>query len=362
MQKIFVPKEYSHNENRVAATPETAEKLLAAGFEFVIEREAGQMSGFWDRDYERVEAKISDDRAEQLKTADIVLCVKRLPDDDIKLLKREAIHISLLNIFSDNYAVELFKSGGIKAISLEMIPRTSVAQKMDVLSSQASLAGYSAVIQAAARVRRAFPMMITAAGTILPVKMFIIGAGVAGLQAIATAKRLGAVVEAFDTRPEVADQVRSLGAKFLKIDLGDIEKTESGYARELSAGQIAKQKNGMIDACKRADIVITTAKVFGRRAPVLIDKPMLNAIDSETLIIDMATAVGGNVEGSMPGQEVKIGEHVIVLGLDEAEQFVAKDASNMFSENVYNFIEHFKTEDGLILDQDDEILNKCLLK
>ncbi len=362
MQKIFVPKEHSHGENRVAVVPATAKKLTAAGFELIVERGAGQLSGFLDQDYEQSGARISENREADMRSADIILAIKRVPDEDIKLLQASTIHISLLNTFSDLEAVELFKSRSIKAVSLEMIPRISVAQKMDVLSSQASLAGYSAVIQAAGYIKRAFPMMITAAGTIFPVKVFVIGAGVAGLQAIATAKRLGAVVEAFDTRSEVADQVHSLGAKFLKIDLGHIEKTESGYARELSDEQIAKQKRGMIDACKRADIVITTAKVFGRRAPILIDKPMLDSIDSATLIIDMATAVGGNVEGSVPNQEVKYNERITILGMDEAEQYVAQDASNMFAENVYNFIEHFKTEQGLTLSQNDDILNRCLLK
>lgn len=362
MQKIFVPKESQKNENRVAVTPTTAKKFLDIGFDLAVEKCAGQLSGFNDRDYEQVGAKIVENREIELQSADIVLCIKRITNEEIQLLKPGTIHISLLNTFNDNQAIELFKNGSIKAISLEMIPRTSVAQKMDVLSSQASLAGYSAIIQAAARVKRAFPMMVTAAGTIFPVKVFIIGAGVAGLQAIATAKRLGAVVEAFDTRPEVSEQVRSLGAKFLKIDLGHIEKSASGYARELSEDQIIKQKRGMIDACKRADIVVTTAKVFGRRAPVLIDKDMLNSIDSTTLIIDMATTVGGNVEGSISGEEVKFNEFVTIIGMDEAEQYVAQDASNMFAENVYNFVEHYKTESGLILSQDDEILGKCLVK
>lgn len=359
MQKIFLPKKSSQNEGRVAVSPATTKKLIQLGFEITVECGAGLQSGFLDRDYEQAGAKMVTDRGSALKSADIVLCVRRISDEEIRLLKPGTIHISLLNIFDDQVAIELFKTGSIKAISLEMIPRISVAQKMDVLSSQASLAGYAAVIHAAERIRRAFPMMITAAGTIFPVKVFIIGAGVAGLQAIATAKRLGAVVEAFDTRPEVADQVHSLGAKFLKIDLGTIEKGEGGYARELSDEQLVKQKNGMLDACKRADIVITTAKVFGCRPPVLIDRSMLEAIDSSTLIIDMA---GGNVEDTVAGEEVQFNEYVTIVGMDEAEQYVSRDASNMFAENVYNFIEHFRSQDGLFLDQDDEILNKCLIK
>ncbi len=362
MQKIFVPKEHGNHEYRVAITPAIAKRLISSGFEVGIEKNAGKLSGFNDFAYEVAGANVLSDRQDALRCADIVLCIKRILDNEIRLLKSGTIHISLLNTFNDQQAIELFRTCSIRAVSLEMIPRISMAQKMDVLSSQASLAGYAAVVQAATNIQRAFPMMITAAGTILPVRVFIIGVGVAGLQAIATAKRLGAVVEAFDTRPEVADQVKSLGAKFLRIDLGHIEKTTSGYANELTSEQISKQKRGMIEACKQADIVITTAKVFGRRAPVLIDKNMLEEIDTPTLIIDIATGVGGNVECSISNESVKFNDHIEILGIDEPEQYVAHDASNMFAENVFNFIEHFKNEGGLYLDQSDEILDKCLIK
>lgn len=362
MQRIFVPKENIECENRVAVTPIIAKKLILLGFKVCVEHDAGSLSEFQDVEYKSVGAEIAIDRENELKLADIVLGIKRLPDSDIQILKKDAIHISLLDVFNDKSALDLFRLRGVKAISLEMMPRISVAQKMDVLSSQSNLAGYSAVLQAAAHIKRVFPMMITAAGTISPVKVFIIGVGVAGLQAIATAKRLGAVVEAFDTRPEVAEQVKSLGAKFLKIDLGDIGKTDNGYAKELTSEQIIKQKEGMLNACKRADIVITTAKVFGRKAPILIDKNMLDFIDTSTLIVDIATAVGGNVEGSVANKIVKINDYIEIFGMNEPEQYVATDASNMFAENIYNFVEHFRGEYGLILDQNDEILTKCLIK
>lgn len=362
MQKIFFPKEVSFNENRVATTPDVVRKIINLGFQVYVEKEAGYLSGFKDELYSVSGAQILDSREEGLKLADIVVGVKRLPDSDINLLRSGTKHLSLLDVFNDKAAIEMFKNNGVQVVSFEMIPRISLAQKMDVLSSQSSLAGYSAVIQSFAHTNRVVPMMITAAGTISPIKVFIIGAGVAGLQAIATAKRLGASVEAFDTRPEVAEQVRSLGAKFLKIDLGKVEKNESGYASELTHEQIAKQKQGMISACKNADIVLTTAKVFGRKAPLLIDSEMLDCINTKTLFVDMATSVGGNVEGSTSNKIIQYSDYVKIWGMDEAEQYVAHDASNMFAENVFNFIEHFNTEDGLNLNQEDPILEKCIVK
>jgi NAD(P) transhydrogenase subunit alpha len=361
MQKIFVPREDAIGENRVAMTPGVAGKLLRLGFSVAIERGAGDLSGYSDGEYVSMGSEITADRRLAYFDADIILRIKRSPDGDIPHIKEGATHVSLFDVFNDKSAIKLFKERRIRCISLEMMPRISVAQKMDVLSSQSSLAGYSAVIQAAAKLKNVFPMMITAAGTISPVRVFVIGAGVAGLQAIATAKRLGAVVEAFDTRQEVADQVRSLGAKFLGIDLGPIEKSESGYAGELSSEQLSKQRASMVNACKRADIVITTAKVFGRRAPILLDGDMLGSIDTRTLVIDMATAVGGNVAGSVPDQVVGISDSVEVWGMSEAEQYVARDASNMFAENLYNFIEHFRSPAGLEWDLEDDILKKCLL-
>jgi NAD(P) transhydrogenase subunit alpha len=244
-----------------------------------------------------------------------------------------------------------------------MIPRTTLAQKMDALSSQASLAGYAAVIQAAARLNMALPMMMTPAGTLLPARVFVIGAGVAGLQAIATAKRLGARVEAFDTRPVVEEQVKSLGAKFVKIDLGTTGQSAGGYAQALTPEQIAKQQAGMARVCAQSDVVITTAKVFGRKAPRLLTADMLAGMKAGSVVLDLAVESGGNVEGSRPGEEVVTPNGVVVLGPVCIESTVAHHATQVLAANFAAWITHFWDEKQKVLrlDPGDEILKGCLI-
>ena len=248
-------------------------------------------------------------------------------------------------------------------MSLEMIPRTTLAQKMDVQSSQTSLAGYTAVVNAAAKLPKILPMMVTPSGTINPARVFIIGVGVAGLQAIATAKRLGARVDAFDTRPVVEEQVKSLGASFVKIDLGEMGQTDQGYAKELTPEQIAKQQEAQAKVCERSDIVITTAKVFGRKAPRLIGKDVLDRMKKGAVVVDMAVSTGGNVEGSKLFEDVVTENGVTIMCGDMLERQVPYDASKMLSGNFTAFLTHFydKESKELLVDLNDEIMRGCLL-
>jgi len=234
---------------------------------------------------------------------------------------------------------------------------------MDILSSQASLAGYYAVILAASRLPKIFPMMMTPSGTISPARVFIIGVGVAGLQAIATAKRLGARVEAFDTRPVVEEEVKSLGAKFVKIDLGEMGQTEQGYAKELTPEQVELQRQGQAKVCAHSDIVITTAKVFSRKAPLIVTKDMTDLMKPGSIIVDMAVKTGGNVEGSSPDEDVILDNGVMIINGDSLERAVPKDASNMFSGNIFAFLEHFWDAENKTfkLDYEDEIMKSCLI-
>ncbi|MEX2326108.1 MAG: NAD(P) transhydrogenase subunit alpha, partial [Pseudomonadales bacterium] len=250
----------------------------------------------------------------------------------------------------------------VSAVSMEMIPRTTRAQKMDALSSQANLAGYVMVILAASQLDRILPMMMTPAGTLSPAKVFVIGAGVAGLQAIATAKRLGARVTAFDTRPVVAEQVQSLGAKFLDIDLGETGQTKDGYARELTAEQLETQRQGMKAAIAESDVVITTAQVFGRPAPRIVTKDMVEAMKHGGVIVDMAVDSGGNVEGSKTDEIVQVGG-VSIIGVSNLPSEVPKDASQMYSSNLFNFVMEFWDEEAKTfnLNLEDDIIKGCLI-
>ena len=245
---------------------------------------------------------------------------------------------------------------------MEMIPRTTIAQKMDALSSQANLAGYVAVILAAERIHKILPMMMTPAGTIPPSRVFIVGAGVAGLQAIATAKRLGARVEAFDTRPVVEEQVASLGAKFIKIDLGETGQTQDGYAKALTEEQLAKQREGMAKICAQSDIVITTAQVFGKKAPRIITAEMLSRMKPGSVVVDLAVESGGNVEGSRPGEEIDF-NGVRILGLRNLPGRVSVAASQMYAQNLVNFIETFldAQDNTFKLDLSHDILKSCVI-
>jgi NAD(P) transhydrogenase subunit alpha len=277
-------------------------------------------------------------------------------------MKRGCIHISYLDPFNEQELVTALKDAGITAISMEMIPRTTRSQKMDALSSQANLAGYVMLLQAATHLPRIFPMMMTPAGTLKPANVFVIGAGVAGLQAIATAKRLGAKVTAFDTRPVVAEQVQSLGAKFLEIDLGETGQTEAGYALELTPEQVDMQRQAQKDIIAKSDVVITTAQVFGRKPPVLVTKDMVEGMATGSVIVDMAAETGGNVEGSVPNEIVKVGG-VTIIGLGNLAGEVAKDASQMYSANLFNLVEDNWNEEEkqFVVDFEDDILPGCII-
>lgn len=360
--KIAIPKEYVSGERRVPMIPFNVKQLVKLGTQVEIETGMGESSGYFDDEYISAGATASRDRKALLSSADAVLRLHKPPIEEISWLKKGSIHISYLDPFNENETIYKLVSHGISAISMEMIPRVTRAQKMDALSSQASLAGYVAVIVAAERFNKIFPMMMTAAGTIAPSRVFVIGVGVAGLQAIATAKRLGARIEAFDTRPVVEEQVQSLGAKFVKIDLGETGQTKDGYARALTKEQIDKQRQEMAKHCAMADVVITTAQVFGRKAPLIVTKEMITAMKKGSVIVDLAAESGGNVESSVPGQEVVV-NGVKIIGLKNPASHVANHASQMYSSNLISFITEFwddKTKD-IKLRLDDEIIKGCLV-
>lgn len=355
-------RESEPGETRVAVIPDTVKKFRQLGLEVEVERGAGAAAGFADSAYEAAGARMGGSRSASLAGADIVVKVRALAEEEVAGLKRDAVSVSFLDPFRQRELVEGYARTGARAVSLEMMPRTTVAQKMDALSSQASLGGYAAMILAAGKLDKVFPMMMTPSGTLSPAKVFIVGVGVAGLQAIATARRLGARVTAFDTRPAVEEQVKSLGARFLKIDLGATGQTEQGYARELTAEQLETQKNGMAKACAESDVVITTAQVFGRPAPRLLTAEMLAGMRPGSLVLDMAVSSGGNVEGSQPDREVAV-HGVRVIGCANLPATLPQHASQALANNILSFITHFWNKDAgaLQLSPEDELVRGCLL-
>jgi NAD(P) transhydrogenase subunit alpha len=360
--QLAVPREVHPGENRVPITPESAKKLVRLGANLQIESGMGEPSGYPDADYEAAGASIVSDRAAMLAGADMVLRLRKPPLEEIAGLKAGCIHISYLDPFNEHDLVRAFAEHQVTAISMEMIPRSTRSQKMDALSSQANLAGYVMVMLAATHLPRIFPMMMTPAGTLKPAKVFIIGAGVAGLQAIATAKRLGARVTAFDTRPVVAEQVQSLGATFLDIDLGDTGQTADGYARELTPEQVQKQQDAQAAVIAESDVVITTAQVFGRKPPVIVPRSMVEGMQRGSVVVDMAAETGGNVEGSVPDQTVDI-NGVTVIGKGNLPNYVCRDASVMYSNNLFNLVEDtWDSEAGhFVLNLENDILPGCVI-
>jgi len=361
VNRVFLCKETARDETRVALVPSDVKTLTGMGYEIMAQSGAGLSIGLSDDDYASAGARIAATPGEGYDFCDILVRINK--PDSIAGIRENTLHISSFDVFTEKATVKEYADAGIKLISLEMMPRTTLAQKMDILSSQASLAGYYAVILAASKLPKLFPMMMTPSGTISPARVFIIGAGVAGLQAIATAKRLGARVEAFDTRPVVEEQVKSLGAKFVKIDLGEMGQTDQGYAKELTPEQIELQRKAQAKVCAQSDIVITTAKVFGRKAPVLLTKDMIEQMKPGSIIVDMAVKTGGNVEGSDPEKEVVLDNGVRIIGGDSLERFIPKDASNMFSGNIFALLEHFWDAENKTfkLDTEDEIIAGCLI-
>ncbi|HEX5398971.1 MAG TPA: Re/Si-specific NAD(P)(+) transhydrogenase subunit alpha [Verrucomicrobiae bacterium] len=360
--KISVPKEMHPGETRAPLTPDAAGKLVKLGAQVEVEAGLGAAAGFPDELYTKAGATLATDRKALVSSGDIVLRLRKPPVEEIPWLKQGVVHASLLDPFNEKELVQKLAEHGVSAISMEFIPRTTRAQKMDVLSSQANLGGYEAVILAARYSNKIFPMMTTAAGTILPSKVFIIGVGVAGLQAIATAKRLGAKVMAYDTRPVVEEQVKSLGGQFLKIDLGETGQTKDGYAKALTEEQIQKQRAAMNKTCGDSDVVITTAQVFGRKAPVLVTAEMLNAMKPGSVVIDMAVETGGNVEG-VKLNEVIDRNGVKIVGIANLPGRTPLHASQVYAANLYNLIEEFwdKQNKTFNLKLDDEIIKGCLI-
>lgn len=348
------------HEQRVPMIPEDVSTLIKQGASVTFESGLGRSCHYEDKDYQGAVSVSS--REELLSTADVIVRIRKPHIQETALLKAGCLHISYLDPFNNRELVEALAARGVSAVSVEMIPRTAIAQKMDVLSSQASLAGYAAVVTAAERMRKVFPMMITPAGTIAPARVFVIGAGVAGLQAIATARRLGAVVEAFDTRPAVAEQILSLGARFVKIDLGETGQTASGYAKELTPEQMEKQRQAMTRHCAASDVVIATAQVFGRRAPLLVTGDMIRAMRPGSVAVDLAVESGGNVEGSRMDEEVdRYG--VRIIGIANMPGKVAIHASQVLSRNFLNLLQHFLNEktSAVSLSLEDDITRSCLI-
>ena len=356
-------KEKDERETRVALIPDDVKKLSSLGFEIKVVAGAGLKSGFSDDAYKTAGATIVAKEEDAYDDSEII--VRIMKPTSIEGIKKDTLHLSYLDPFNEKELLNKFASQGLQAVSLEMIPRSTLAQKMDVQSSQTSLAGYVAVLNAAAKLPKILPMMVTPAGTINPARVFIIGVGVAGLQAIATAKRLGARVDAFDTRPVVEEQVKSLGASFVKIDLGEMGQTSQGYAKELTPEQIAKQKEAQAKVCEKANIVITTAKVFGRKAPRLIEKNVLDRMMPGSIVVDMACSTGGNVEGSKLFENVVTENGVTIMSGDLLERQVPYDASKMFSGNITAFLTHAgfysKETKEFKVNMEDEIMKGCLL-
>ena len=368
--KLAIAKERRAHEARVAATPETVKKLAALGFELVIESGAGVAAAYTDEAYAAAGATIAPDAASALKDADVVFKVQRpmtIDDggvDEVALLKPGAILVAPLGAMSNRALVQALAGANITALAMEMLPRITRAQSMDILSSQANLAGYKAVVDAASTFRRAFPMMMTAAGTIAPARVFIMGVGVAGLQAIATARRMGAVVTATDVRPATKEQVQSLGAKFIAVEDEEFKaaETSAGYAKEMSKDYQAKQAALVAEHIKTQDIVITTALIPGRKAPVLVSEAMVKTMKTGSVILDMAVEQGGNCPISEFAKTV-VKHGVSIVGPANLPASLATDASALFARNLLNFITPMidKTTKTLKLDPADDVVKGTLV-
>jgi len=353
--KIGVLTETVPGERRVALVPDVAARLAA--FEVVVQAGAGDAAGFSDDAYREAGAAVQSDRGALLGVADVVLSVQPPTVADIGRLRRGAATIGFLQPATQGTVIEAMATGGVTSFSLELLPRISRAQSMDALSSQASLAGYKGVLMAANRLGKFFPMLMTAAGTIPPARVLVLGAGVAGLQAIATARRLGAVVEAYDVRPAVKEEVKSLGASFLELEL-EAQEGQGGYAREQSDDFLAKQRELLTERVGAADVVITTAAIPGRRAPLLVTAAMVQGMRRGSVLVDLASDTGGNCELTEPGQVREV--HGVWLdGTTNVASTVALHASQLYARNVTNLLQHLAPDGDLKLDFEDEITKGC---
>ena len=361
MVKVFVPQETREGETRVAATPETVKRMVAAGLEVAVEAGAGAGASLADGEFEAVGASIATDRGAALADADLVLRVTPPEADEASHLKEGALLVGFLAPYKNLDVVEALRSGGVSSLSMELVPRISRAQDMDALSSQASIAGYKAVLLAAYRLGKYFPLLMTAAGTIRPARVVVMGAGVAGLQAVATAKRLGAVVEVSDIRDVVKEQVESLGGKFIELpDMGGGEG-EGGYAKEMGEEFLRRQREIVSRHVAEADVVICTALIPGRKAPTLLTAEMVEGMKSGAVVVDLAVEQGGNCVFSKMGEEVDHGG-VTIFGPANLPAETPRDASSLYSRNVWALIKLLLSEEGgLALDLEDEIIDGALL-
>jgi H+-translocating NAD(P) transhydrogenase subunit alpha len=363
---IAVPKEILAGENRVATVPDVVPKLIKAGFEIQIEKNAGINAGFTDEKYKAAGAKIVDNLQELYSSADIVFKVQRPMDHpeqnkhELDLMKEGTILVTFLYPLNYPEAAKKCAEKGINVICMDMIPRTTLAQKMDALSSQANIAGYKSVVMCADTLGKIFPLMMTAAGTISPAKVVIMGAGVAGLQALGTARRLGAVVEVSDIRPAVKEEVQSLGGKFIEVEADENMQDAGGYAKEASEEFLKKQKELIFKHITEADIVITTALVPGKKAPVLVTEEMVKNMRPGSVILDMAVEFGGNCEVSEKGKMVKK-YGVNIIGEPNLPSLVPNHSSEMYSKNLLSLITHIGKEGQVTLNLEDEIVKGSLI-
>ncbi|WP_142848631.1 Re/Si-specific NAD(P)(+) transhydrogenase subunit alpha [Telmatospirillum sp. J64-1] len=369
--KVAIPKERRLGEYRVAATPDTVKKLKALGYDVAVEAGAGVESRLSDRAFAEAGATIAPDLAACLRDASVVLKVQRplLASeggiDELAAFPRGAVLAAILQPYSSREHLAAYAEAGITAMAMELVPRISRAQSMDVLSSQANLVGYKAVVDAASEYRRVYPMMMTAAGTVPPARCFIMGVGVAGLQAIATAKRLGAIVSATDVRPAVKEQVKSLGGTFIAVENEEFKQAETagGYAKEMSDDYKRQQAELIAETIRKQDIVITTAQIPGRRAPILVTREMVASMKDGAVIVDLAVEQGGNVEGSVAGETVLTDNGVTIIGHTNYPSRVAVDASLLYAKNLLSLLQllHDKEKGGLSINWEDEIVKGITL-
>ncbi len=362
MTKILIPIETASGERRVSATPSAVKKLKGLGCEVFVEGSAGELSGFSDTLYKESGGEIvSKSNINIWENADVVFCVQPPSESNLSKLKKGAILLGLLNPYANEKLQKTITSKKISALSMELLPRISRAQSSDVLSSQANIAGYKAVLLAASELDRYFPMLMTAAGTVQPAKVVVLGGGVAGLQAVATAKRLGAIVFVSDIRPAVKEQVESLGARFIELPEIDEKPSESGgYAKAVTPEFLSKQKATLTKYLSEADVAVCTAQVLGKKAPVLIDSHMIEKMRPGAVVIDLAVSQGGNCEGTKSNETI-IRNGVKLIGAGELPSSVPYDASTLYAKNLTSLITPF-IKDGVInLDKEDELISGCLL-
>ena len=362
MTKILIPIETASGERRVSATPSAVKKLKGLGCEVFVESSAGELSGFNDTLYKESGGEIvSKSNINIWENADVVFCVQTPSESNLSKLKKGAILLGLLNPYANEKLQKTITSKKISALSMELLPRISRAQSSDVLSSQANIAGYKAVLLAASELDRYFPMLMTAAGTVQPAKVVVLGGGVAGLQAVATAKRLGAIVFVSDIRPAVKEQVESLGARFIELPEIDEKPGESGgYAKAVTPEFLSKQKATLTKYLSEADVAVCTAQVLGKKAPVLIDSNMIEKMRPGAVVIDLAVSQGGNCEGTKSNETI-IRNGVKLIGAGELPSSVPYDASTLYAKNLTSLITPF-IKDGVInLDKEDELISGCLL-